>query len=259
MRTHNVATDDVATNLAGILSFRYYDENGNMIRNWDLEDQGVYSKDGDVITAYVYSLSPNTAEEQRGIKVRLQVTNPDDGNSVVFDDDIDMDATLVSDQYTMKIYSGELDQSKIKAVFTMGDDSITCNVEIGTGELLVKSVTDIGTTTNAIEDNGDAVASGTLTAVADSTVHYYVNDSEVTVDPDRVQLLVDSVSNSTEFNRSMEQDAINKADAQDGVSLSNAQAESFYLDLCGHGQRQHRGDPGRRRQTDHLLAHAGRC
>ena len=233
LRTHNVATDDVATNLAGILSFRYYDENGNMIRNWDLEDQGVYSKEGDVITAYVYSLSPNTAEEQRGIKVRLQVTNPDDGNSVVFDDDIDMDATLVSDQYTMKIYSGELDQSKIKAVFTVGDDSITCNVEIGTGELLVKSVTDIGTTTNAIEDNGDAVASGTLTAVADSTVHYYVNDSEVEVEneADRVQLLVDSVSNSTEFNRSMEQDAINKADAQDGVSLSNAQAESFYLDL----------------------------
>ncbi len=231
LRNHGVTTDDVATNLAGILSFRYYDENGKVIRNWDLEDQGVYSKDGDVITAYVYSLSPNTAEEQRGIKVRLQVTNPDDGNSVVFDDDIDMDATLVSDQYTMKIYSGELDQSKIKAVFTVGDDSITCNVEIGTGELLVKSVTDIGTTTNAIEDNGDAVASGTLTAVADSTVHYYVNDSEVTVDPDRVQLLVDSVSNSTEFNRSMEQDAINKADAQDGVSLSNAQAESFYLDL----------------------------
>ena len=231
LRTHNVATGDVATNLAGILSFRYYDENGNMIRNWNLEDQGVYSKAGDVITAYVYSLSPNTAAEETGIKVRLQVTNPDDGNSVVFDDDIDMDATLVSDQYTMKIYSGELDQSKIKAVFTVGDDSITCNVEIGTGELLVKSVTDIGTTTNAIEDNGDAVASGTLTAVADSTVHYYVNDSEVTVDPDRVQLLVDSVSNSTEFNRSMEQDAINKADAQDGVSLSNAQAESFYLDL----------------------------
>ena len=237
LRTHNVATDDVATNLAGILSFRYYDENGKVIRNWDLEDQGVYSKDGDVITAYVYSLSPNTAEEQRGIKVRLQVTNPDDGNSVVFDDDIDMDATLVSDQYTMKIYSGELDQSKIKAVFTVGDDSITCNVEIGTGELLVKSVTDIGTTTNAIEDNGDAVASGTLTAVADSTVHYYVNDSEVEVEneADRVQLLVDSVSNSTEFNQSMEQDAINKADAQDGVSLSNAQAESFYLDLVDTG------------------------
>ena len=261
LRNHGVTTDDVATNLAGILSFRYYDENGKVIRNWDLEDQGVYSKDGDVITAYVYSLSPNTAEEQRGIKVQLQVTNPDDGNSVVFDDHIDLDATLVSDQYTMKIYSGELDQSKIKAVFTVGDDSITCNVEIGTGELLVKSVTDIGTTTNAIEDNGDAVASGTLTAAADSTVHYYVNDSEVEVEneADRVQLLVDSVSNSTEFNRSMEQDAINKADAQDGVSLSNAQAESFYLDLCGHGQRQHRGDPGRRRQTDHLLALAGRC
>lgn len=231
LRTHNVATDDVATNLAGILSFRYYDENGNMIRNWDLEDQGVYSKEGDVITAYVYSLSPNTATAENGIKVRLQIIDPENSDKVITTDDIVMGENLVSDTYEMTIYSGTLDQSKIQAEFSVNGETLTCNVEIGTGELLVKSVTDIGTTTNAIEDNGDAVASGTLTAVADSTVHYYVNDSEVTVDPDRVQLLVDSVSNSTEFNRSMEQDAINKADAQDGVSLSDAQAESFYLDL----------------------------
>lgn len=231
LRTHNVATDDVATNLAGILSFRYYDENGNMIRNWDLEDQGVYSKEGDVITAYVYSLSPNTATAENGIKVRLQIIDPENSDKVITTDDIVMGENLVSDTYEMTIYSGTLDQSKIQAEFSVNGETLTCNVEIGTGELLVKSVTDIGTTTNAIEDNGDAVASGTLTAVADSTVHYYVNDSEVTVDPDRVQLLVDSVSNSTEFNRSMEQDAINKADAQDGVSLFDAQAESFYLDL----------------------------
>ena len=146
-----------------------------------------------------------------------------------------MSELVVGDTYHMTIDGGPLDQSQVQAQFTLGEgaaaNSITCNVEIGTSELLVKSVTDIGTTTNAIEDNGDAVASGTLTAVADSTVHYYVNDSEVAVDPDRVQLLVDSVSNNTEFNQSMEQDAINKADTQDGVSLSDAQAESFYLDL----------------------------
>ena len=233
LRTHNVATDDVATNLAGILSFRYYDENGNMIRNWDLEDQGVYSKEGDVITAYVYSLSPNTATAENGIKVRLQIIDPENSDKVITTDDIVMGENLVSDTYEMTIYSGTLDQSKIQAEFSVNGETLTCNVEIGTGELLVKSITDIGTTTNAIEDNGDAVASGTLTAVADSTVHYYVNDSEVEVEneADRVQLLVDSVSNNTEFNRSMEQNAINKADAQDGVSLSNAQAESFYLDL----------------------------
>ena len=148
-----------------------------------------------------------------------------------------MSELVVGDTYHMTIDGGPLDQSQVQAQFTLGEgaaaNSITCNVEIGTSELLVKSVTDIGTTTNAIEDNGDAVASGTLTAVADSTVHYYVNDSEVEVEneADRVQLLVDSVSNNTEFNQSMEQDAINKADTQDGVSLSDAQAESFYLDL----------------------------
>lgn len=233
LRTHNVATDDVATNLAGILSFRYYDENGNMIRNWDLEDQGVYSKEGDVITAYVYSLSPNTTAAETGIKVRLQIIDPENSDKVITTDDIVMGENLVSDTYEMTIYSGTLDQSKIQAEFSVNGETLTCNVEIGTGELLVKSVTDIGTTRNAIEDNGDAVASGTLTAVADSTVHYYVNDSEVEVEneADRVQLLVDSVSNNTEFNRSMEQNAINKADAQDGVSLFDAQAESFYLDL----------------------------
>ena len=247
--------------------FRSY-QVGAVERTWKLIYLGVYSREPNgTVSQYVYSMS---AVDDHPVSLRVfDDTNDsgdyDESDKTITTDDIMMSELVVGDTYHMTIDGGPLDQSQVQAQFTLGEGavakSITCNVEIGTGELLVKSITDIGTTTNAIEDNGDAVASGTLTAAADSTVHYYVNDSEVEVEneADRVQLLVDSVSNSTEFNRSMEQDAINKADAQDGVSLSNAQAESFYLDLCGHGQRQHRGDPGRRRQTDHLLALAGRC
>lgn len=225
-----------AERLDDILTLTY--QVGAVERTWKLIYLGVYSREPNgTVSQYVYSMS---AVDDHPVSLRVfDDTNDsgdyDESDKTITTDDIMMSELVVGDTYHMTIDGGLLDQSQVQAQFTLGEGaaakSITCNVEIGTGELLVKSVTDIGTTTNAIEDNGDAVASGTLTAVADSTVHYYVNDSEVAVDPDRVQLLVDSVSNSTEFNRSMEQDAINKADTQDGVSLSDAQAESFYLDL----------------------------
>ena len=225
-----------AERLDDILTLTY--QVGAVERTWKLIYLGVYSREPNgTVSQYVYSMS---AVDDHPVSLRVfDDTNDsgdyDESDKTITTDDIMMSELVVGDTYHMTIDGGLLDQSQVQAQFTLGEGaaakSITCNVEIGTGELLVKSVTDIGTTTNAIEDNGDAVASGTLTAVADSTVHYYVNDSEITVDPDRVQLLVDSVSNNTEFNQSMEQDAINKADAQDGVSLSNAQAESFYLDL----------------------------
>ena len=225
-----------AERLDDILTLTY--QVGAVERTWKLIYLGVYSREPNgTVSQYVYSMS---AVDDHPVSLRVfDDTNDsgdyDESDKTITTDDIMMSELVVGDTYHMTIDGGLLDQSQVQAQFTLGEGaaakSITCNVEIGTGELLVKSVTDIGTTTNAIEDNGDAVASGTLTAVADSTVQYYVNDSEVTVDPDRVQLLVDSVSNSTEFNRSMEQDAINKADTQDGVSLSDAQAESFYLDL----------------------------
>ena len=220
-----------AAHLANYLHFYYYDQDtGAAIRRWDLMDQGIYSRDAEGnVTAYVYSLSPNMIPgEYEGVKVRLQFT--DDGN-IVTTDNIRMEESVVSASYEMTIYGDGLNQSEIQAVFSVGDDTLICNVDIGTGHLLIKSVTDESTSTNEIVDSADTVDFNQITAVDGGDVTYYVNNSEVEVGSDRVQLLVDSVSNNTEFNRSMEQDAINKADAQDGVSLSDAQAESFYLDL----------------------------
>ena len=225
----------VAADLANYLHFRYYDANGEMTRNWDLEDQGVYSMEGDTVTAYVYSLSTNTVEgEFKDTPVRLEFTN---NGEIVTDDIVKMDENTASATYQMTIYDGGLDQSQIKAVFTAKDSegnekSITCNVTIDTGDLTVKSVADENPDTNAIAANGDAVADGTLAAVDNGTVDYYVNDSEVKIenDADRVQLLVDSVSNEPSFNEQMETDAISEV-REDGISLSDAQAESYYLDL----------------------------
>ena len=229
LQEHGADLDDAA-NLAEQLAFRYFDESGNIIRNWDLENQGVYSKNSDgTVSRYVYSLSPNTVEgENEGVQARLAFT--DDGN-IVTTDNIRMDENTVSASYDMTIYDGGLQQSEIKAVFTAGGESITCTVKIGTGHLLVKSVTNEGTTTNGIEASSDAVTdTDTITAVADSNVTYYVNESEVSVPNDRVQLLVDEVSNSPDFDKAMGEDALERV-AGEGNTLSNAAYDLAYMDL----------------------------
>lgn len=219
-----------AANLANYLSFYYYDqETGAAIRRWDLMDQGVYSRDATGnVSRYVYSLSPNQIEgENEGVKVRLQFT---DDSNIITTDNIRMEEGVVSANYEMTIYDGGLNQSEIQAVFSAGGDTLVCSVDIGTGHLLVKSVTDEGTSTNEIVTSADTVDANQITAVDNGNVTYYVNDSEVQVDPGRVQLLVDSVSNSDAFDAAMGADALAKVAATDNT-LSAPQYEMAYLDL----------------------------
>jgi len=141
-----------------------------------------------------------------------------------------MEEGVVSANYEMTIYDGGLNQSEIQAVFSAGGDTLVCSVDIGTGHLLVKSVTDEGTSTNEIVTSADTVDANQITAVDNGNVTYYVNDSEVQVDPGRVQLLVDSVSNSDAFDAAMGADALAKVAATDNT-LSAPQYEMAYLDL----------------------------
>lgn len=62
-----------------------------------------------------------------------------DGSSYVFDDDIDMSETAVNASYTMSLYPGSLDQGLVKAVLTVGDESIEAEALAGTGTLTVLS------------------------------------------------------------------------------------------------------------------------
>ena len=209
-----------ATNLHDYMTFTYKGTDGSggtTTREWKLEYQGVYETDenGNALR-YVYSLAPATVDGKE-IPVRLNYfkdTNNngklDETETALTNDDILMSKDLAHDTFSMTINPGELDQSVIKAAFNANGDTKDSAVGIGTGTLTVKSVTDVDTTTNAIGNSESDVTENTLTAVANGSVTYYVNDSQVDVDnkTDRVQLLVDSVSNNDEFNAQMGQHAI---------------------------------------------------
>ena len=236
LEDNGINTDDEATNLAEILDFAYnYD---GETRNWNMTQAGIYDANAETgaPTRYVYTLDAAQVDDQK-IPVRILYFEDLNGNEACEDnevrenDQITMSAEAAHANYLMTINPGELDQSQIKAVFTVGDKTITCNVNIGTGNLTVKSVADKEPDTNLIADSGAEVTANTPTAVAGNDVQFYVNDSQVTVDPGRVGLLVDSVSNNPTFNNQMEQDAISEVREENSSLPSDAQAQSFYLDL----------------------------
>ena len=214
--------DTVAANLSEYLTFTY--DYNNQTRNWSMDYAGIYATNEDTgePTRYVYTLNPANVDGEE-IPVRLLYKN---GEEVVSTDDILMSETLVSDQFSMTINPGELTQSQIRAKLTVEGQSISCNIDIQPGTLTVRSTTDKDTTTEIVNEQGD-VTSNTITAVDGGEVQYYVNDSEVKVDADRVQLLVDEVSNGDAFNAAMGADAITKA----GVNSENAVYDLAYMDL----------------------------
>ena len=220
--------DTVAANLSEYLTFTY--DYNNQTRNWSMDYAGIYATNEDTgePTRYVYTLNPANVDGEE-IPVRLLYKN---GEEVVSTDDILMSETLVSDQFSMTINPGELTQSQIRAKLTVEGQSISCNIDIQPGTLTVRSTTDKDTTTEIVNEQGD-VTSNTITAVDGGEVQYYVNNSEVTVDANRVQLLVDEVSNGEEFNAAMGADAIAKVNAalEEGNTLSNAAYDLAYMDL----------------------------
>ena len=228
-----------AEDLSEYMTFTYEGDDGQgnpTTRKWSLEYQGVYETDADgTPLRYVYSLTPATVGDET-IPVRLNYFKDTNNNgkldgteTALTNDDIIMSENLAHDTFSMTINPGELDQSVIKATFKANDEKVDSAVGIGTGTLTVKSVTDVGTTTNAIGNSESDVTENTLTAVANGSVTYYVNDSQVDVDnkTDRVQLLVDSVSNNDDFNAQMGQHAIAEVN---GNSDTHAY-ELAYMDL----------------------------
>ena len=228
-----------AEDLSKYMTFTYDGTDGSdgmTTREWGLVYQGVYETDenGNALR-YVYSLTPATVGDET-IPVRLNYFKDTNNNgkldgteTALTNDDITMSENLAHDTFSMTINPGELDQSVIKATFEASDEKVDSAVGIGTGTLTVKSVTDVGTTTNAIGNSESDVTENTLTAVANSDVTYYVNDSLVDVEnrTDRVKLLVDSVSNNDEFNAQMGQHAI---EAVEGSSDTH-DYELAYMDL----------------------------
>ena len=209
--------------LSGKLKFTYNvpgSDSEQVTREWILTYVGVHDNDSNV-----YSMAPTTNTPA----VRLAFKDPVTGEAIKSDKILEMSENSVCGTYNMTIDPGELDQSEVKAVLTVDDDSITCQTKVDTGTLTIRSVVNQENNTNSIATDSSTVDADTITAVADENVNYYVNDSEVEVknEGDRVQLLVDEVSNGEEFNAAMGADAITKA----GVNSENAAYDLAYMDL----------------------------
>lgn len=217
--------DQKAEDLSKVLTFTY--NYGDQTREWTMAYVGIYAEDAETgePTRYVYSLNPATVNGEE-IPVRIKYTDADE--NVKVDDNFAMTESAVNTSYTMSIDPGELDQNQIKASIQIGEQKIDCNVKIGTGTLTVKSTTE-EKGTNAIAGSESAVADDMITAVAEAGTNYYVNESEVVIDADRVQLLVDEVSNSDEFNNAMGSDAMSRVQA--GNDMYNLAYDTVYLDL----------------------------
>ena len=219
------------TDLADKLSFSYNvdDEvtDEAVTRAWDMTCAGIYSTDP---TRYVYSLNKDSVTNT---EVRLLFK--DAGGNVKENDQIDMSANAPSAKYTMTINPGGLDQKAIKAVFTVnGGQPVERSVFIDTGVLTIRSITDPDQeVTTPIIASDDQVTGDTITAQAGENMVYHVNDSEVKVDAGRVELLVDEVSGSEDFNQDLGEDAISEVwdDPALDAPLTNPAYDLAYLDL----------------------------
>ena len=201
------------SDLAGKLTFSYNgtDSEGNtVVRSWNLVDRGVYSTNP---YRYVYSLE--TADG--GPEVRIQYLN---GNEIMFDDDITFSPDSVNDEYVMSIYPGLLNQEGITATLTIGDETYEFKTAVETGTLKILAT---------VQDN--VTADNDITAEASEGTEYFVNDSEVNVNPNRVELLVDDVTNVPADERTLANSAIDAVQELLDSELDNAAYEMNYLDL----------------------------
>ena len=213
--------EEGARDLTGYLSFQYQDDVYQ--REWKLEYMGVYSTDP---MRYVYSMYPTDPSNPE-----VRVVYTDAAGIEHFDDDITMDENTVYADYTMRIYGGELEQHDIVAVLTVNDESILAGVDIGEGTLTIRSTTNFEYVNDLGTDTDDVIANDGITAVHNDSNSYYVNDTQVEIDTERVQLLVDEVSNSASFNAEMGDDAISHVEDTLDVNLRDADYELKYMDL----------------------------
>ena len=198
-----------ARDLSGRVRFVYDGNNdgtyeGDTDRIWELDR---YSEIGtsttspeDGIARYVYKLQPDSIT---GTPVRLKIYEGDDPNDFIISDDFLTTVENLYETYNMTIYSGGLNQGKIKAEVLIEGDWVPFEIDIGTADLTVRGTTNeehivsVGSNTGSVTANNtviDRETGCTITAVAPvEGTRYYINESLVSVDPANVSLLSDDV------------------------------------------------------------------
>ena len=204
-----------AQDLTGLVRFVYdgnddgeynkEEENGEIVdRIWEL---ALYSSGGnmtsqtspeDNIARYVYRMDKDTLSET---PIRIQFYEGDNTDNFVTSDDFNL--SLKDDLYkefNMTIYPGSLHKGKIKAeILDPKTKQIiaTRDVKVESGKLTIRGTTNeeqFSTVGNEEESVVKNVNSHGFAAVAPNEgTKYYINNSQVSVDPANVSLLSDDV------------------------------------------------------------------
>lgn len=222
--------DSIAADLSGQIRF-VYDGNsdGNYVdegtdRVWNLkmysdgDSQTAVGEDG--IARYVYRMD---ADSLSGEPIRMLFSN--NGEEITSDYfTISLENGLYR-TYGMTIYPGLLDSDAIKAQVLVDGTVVVddLDVEVGTATLTVRGTTD-AEDINAVGNDTDAVAENDhhITAVAPTDTKYYINESQVEVDPDKVSLLSDAL---------VDTDPLKEYIVNNDIAGSDENYEYRYLDL----------------------------
>ena len=204
------AGDQEAANLSGQIRFvydgdrdgEYTNKDEDRVWNLDLYSEGesktAVGEDG--VARYVYRMD---ADSLSGTPIRMLFT---DGNEEIISDDFEIGLeTGLFKTYDMTIYPGLLESGAIKAQVLVdkdgdgvySEDEIVIDnmsVNVGTATLTVRGTTN-EEVIHAVGNDVDAVADNAhhITAVAPTDTKYYINESQVEVDPSNVSLLSDEL------------------------------------------------------------------
>ena len=235
-----------AQDLTGLVRFVYdgnddgeynkEEENGEIVdRIWEL---ALYSSGGnmtsqtspeDNIARYVYRMDKDTLSET---PIRIQFYEGDNTDNFVTSDDFNL--SLKDDLYkefNMTIYPGSLHKGKIKAeILDPKTKQIiaTRDVKVESGKLTIRGTTNeeqLSTVGNEEESVVKNVNSHGFAAVAPNEgTKYYINNSQVSVDPANVSLLSDDVVEDSK-------ETLKQYLTENGYTDENENYQYQYLDL----------------------------
>lgn len=188
--------DDAIVDLSNYVTFTYEGPDGQT-RTWTLEK---YDKDGNSKVSdgrYIYRLVPAEGQDP----VRLVITDPENGNKIVINDDFETDLLnggSIYKEYSTSIYPGALEQNLVKLVIENTGSSLDGNeypLEVNSGIMTVRGTTEnSGTALIGQEGTAENGAAEGFTASVPSGTTYTVNGSQIGLnDSSGVALLVDDL------------------------------------------------------------------
>ncbi len=236
---------DHAVDLSDSLTISY--SNNGTLRTWELELYGTAAHSTDIdgvkTARYIYRILPGVDENNQEIPIRLQIKDPDNSNQVITSDEFTPSLGEQYQEYEMSIYPGTLDPSKITASVTLSNGhTVTCSVNSGSGNLVVRGLTDGNMTAELVTEESQ-VSADSISAMAPSGATYYVNDSNVELeDTEGVRLLVDDVLDDGVLAKYIQEKmaddipAGNYTYAQQYLDLVDTKNGNAYLTM-GNGQK----------------------